>query len=104
MGVALIHSSSASLMDHGSSQEHTKTDRAPSLPYPASPFESSPCKNYFNRKMFFESFHKTINLIAFESKEKMRARDDVYSSFPGFNHSRDHTNDIYLIHNSIVHC
>ena len=27
-GAALIHSSSASLMDHGSSQEHTKTDRA----------------------------------------------------------------------------
>lgn len=27
VGAVLIHSSSASLMDHGSSQEHTKTDR-----------------------------------------------------------------------------
>lgn len=54
-GAVLIHSSSASLMDHGSSQEHTKTDRARFT------LTASPSQALHNNTYSKSRLHRQIN-------------------------------------------
>lgn len=76
-GAALIHSSSPSLMDHGSLQEHTKTDRA-LFTLPASPSQALHNKRHIHGQkpyifsLYVQSleiiFIKHVRLVVFEGK------------------------------------